>query len=50
MAFKTFCDICNEEIVDGGHHTRGNYEHKYYCEKCWLNKKNWPKIHKINKD
>jgi hypothetical protein len=50
MAFKTFCDICNKEIIGGSYSTRGDYEHKYYCKICWLDKKNWPKIHKVNKN
>ncbi len=53
MSYKTFCDLCNKEIVD--------YEDKFsirsydlesrtICKKCWTDKKNWPKIHKIDKD
>lgn len=43
MALKYVCDNCNKtaekpiRIGMGGN---------MYCEKCWMNKKNWEKIHK----
>jgi len=52
MSYKTFCDICNKEIIE--------YEDKFsvrsyelelrtFCRKCWAEKKNWPIIHIISK-
>lgn len=49
MTNKTFCDICEKEVyyldriksygtlIFGGE----------YCKECWINKKNWEKIHKL---
>jgi hypothetical protein len=53
MSFKTFCDICNKEIIDyeDKFSTRSyDLESRTFCKKCWADKKNWSKIHKINKD
>ncbi len=45
MATRHFCDICKREVENP---IRVEWEHQY-CEKCWTDKKNWPKIHKVKK-
>lgn len=51
MSFKTFCDICDKEIKKEQFHVRGPHlSMEYYCESCWINKKNWAKIHKVDKE
>ena len=41
MATKYFCDICKKEAKK---QFRVNWK-DLYCEKCWMDKKNWQKIH-----
>lgn len=48
MSFKTYCDICNKEITEHEVSVRGEYPSKHYHNKCWLDKKNWSKIHKLD--
>ncbi|MEK7550492.1 MAG: hypothetical protein AAB535_01800 [Patescibacteria group bacterium] len=50
MAYKTFCDICKKEIKVGGIHVRLHLDTGQFCETCWIDKKNWPKIHKVIKE
>lgn len=41
MSIKRFCDICKKEVKNP---IRVGWS-SMYCEKCWKDKKNWPKIH-----
>jgi len=50
MSLKIFCDICQKEIADREKEFRIWHPMKSYCVDCWINKKNWPKIHRILKD
>jgi hypothetical protein len=48
MSTKTFCDICDKEII--GHDSEikiWSHPMKTYCKICWTDKKNWPRIHKV---
>ena len=50
MAFKYFCDICGIE-TDGSRDNNFVVNMRFhYCQKCWKDSKNWPKIHKIKKE
>lgn len=51
MSFKIFCDICNKEIKKDRFDVREpHFSMEYYCKACWINKKNWPIIHKLDKE
>lgn len=43
MGLKYVCDICEKEV---GKFIRVDMTRNMYCEKCWMDKKNWNKIHK----
>ncbi|OGM21090.1 hypothetical protein A2714_02045 [Candidatus Woesebacteria bacterium RIFCSPHIGHO2_01_FULL_38_9] len=43
MPTKYFCDIC-EHLVENP--IRVDWR-AMYCEKCWIDNKNWSKIHEI---
>ena len=49
MSLKTFCDICLKEIKnrDNEIYVWSNPS-KHFCIKCWINKRNWSKIHKAS--
>lgn len=56
MSSKTFCDICHKEIKEYSREepymdirTNPFGPSMELCLKCWTNKKNWPKIHKVQK-
>ena len=40
------CDICKKTIENSAYHVRSEYDQYDYCDKCWIDRKNWPKIHK----
>jgi NMD protein affecting ribosome stability and mRNA decay len=40
------CDICKKIIKKRAYWVRSE-NNSDYCEMCWLDKKNWPKIHKV---
>ena len=46
MSTKYFCDICKKEVENP---VRVDWRN-LYCKKCWTEKENWPKIHKIKRD
>lgn len=53
MSTKIFCDNCDKEIMDykDKFSVRSyDLESRTFCMKCWGDKKNWSKIHKIDKD
>ena len=43
MGLKYVCDICKKNIEK---YVRVTSSMEMYCKKCWLDKKNWEKIHK----
>lgn len=43
MGLKYVCDICKKDVEK---HIRVGNSMEMYCEKCWMNKKYWEKIHK----
>ena len=46
MSLKSFCDICDKEIVKDEHQVRTwGRVIKTYCESCWEDEKNWKTIH-----
>lgn len=50
----TICDICKEKLERGGRGlirviNWGIFKEGEYCEKCWADRKNWPKIHQKKK-
>jgi len=49
MSLKSFCDICEKEITDRDKEFRvWHHPIRTYCQDCWMNKKNWSKIHEIS--
>lgn len=48
MARKSFCDICDKEINYRNSVTVGiPLMGKEYCKECWIDIKNWEKIHEL---
>ncbi|KKP48015.1 MAG: hypothetical protein UR39_C0002G0118 [Candidatus Woesebacteria bacterium GW2011_GWA1_33_30] len=43
MGFRYVCDICNKEAKE---HISVGRSNTLFCKKCWMDKKNWEKIHK----
>jgi len=43
MALKYVCDHCNKEVEK---YIKIGIGMTMYCGKCWMDKKNWEKIHK----
>jgi len=51
MSHITICDICGKKLEGFDHvDLRIGLKSTDYCNDCWKNKKNWSKIHKIEKD
>lgn len=48
MSTLKICDICKKGINDKGIPI-WVYPSNHYCNKCWSDKKSWPKIHKPRK-
>jgi len=50
MSLKSFCDICLKEIIKSDDEIHvWTHPSKSYCENCWTDDKNWPKIHEVSK-
>lgn len=53
MSFVTICDLCKQPIQDISIRLnfsgKGVYDMMDLCEKCWEDKKNWIRLHKIPK-
>ena len=43
MALRYVCDMCEKEVKK---YIKIGNSLTMYCEKCWINKNNWVKIHK----
>ena len=52
MGLTIQCDLCNQEVTNSKYisvNAPSKFVRGYYCEKCWLGQKNWPRIHGLRK-